>query len=227
LQHLALRANYSLVCGRYERDGYTGYGRRPLRQLDWGNPGYLAAYAREIARLHARIGGSLIVMGVSYSGFGVATLASHHPELHPDRLIVIDSYLDLASRRRALPDGAATAREIDRETGGSTSALAQRSVSAAGLAQLVRGGTRLSVVWTVSPAEQREFRGATCGLDASAATLARVARLLGRPVDAWVTQAKHGHDLWDHGRDILAGHPPGTRVVFGPDGRVPTGAYCH
>jgi pimeloyl-ACP methyl ester carboxylesterase len=227
LQLLARRANYTLVCGRYVQDGYTGYGLRQLRHLDWGNPRYLAAYAGEIARLHAHIHGSLILMGVSYSGFGVAALAAHHPELHPDRLIVVDSYLDLVSRRRALPDGAATAREIDGETNGSALALTRRSASAASLAQLVRSGTLLTVVWSVSPAEQREFRGATCGLDASAATLARVATELGRPVVAWVTQAKHGHNLWDHGREILAGHPPGRRIMFGPDGRVPAGAICH
>jgi pimeloyl-ACP methyl ester carboxylesterase len=227
MQPLARRTNYVLVCGRYARDGYTGYGRRPLRHLDWGNPQYLAAYAGAIARLHAHIPGSLILIGVSYSGFGITTLATHHPELHPDRLIIIDSYLDLVSRRRALPDAAATAREIDSETNGSTNALARRSVSAASLAQLVRSGTQLTAVWTVSPAEQREFRGATCGLHATAATLARVAVLLGRPVAAWVSQAKHGHNLWDHGRDIVAGHPPGTRFVFQLDGRVPAGAICH
>jgi hypothetical protein len=40
-------------------------------------------------------------------------------------------------------------------------------------------------------------------------------------------ETRHGHNLWDHGRDILAGHPPGTRFVFRPDGRVPAGAVCH
>jgi hypothetical protein len=42
-----------------------------------------------------------------------------------------------------------------------------------------------------------------------------------------VTQAKHGHNLWDHGRDIVSGHPPGTRFLFRPDGRVPVNAICH
>ena len=58
-----------------------------------------------------------MLIGVSYSGFGVATLATHHPELRPDRLVVIDSYLDLVARRRLLPDGHETAREIDSEAG--------------------------------------------------------------------------------------------------------------
>jgi pimeloyl-ACP methyl ester carboxylesterase len=226
MQSLARRTGYTLVCGRYALDGYTGYGRRALRHLDWGNPQYLAAYARAIARLRTHIPGSLILIGVSYSGFGVATLASHHPELRPDRLIVIDSYLDLVSRRDALPGTAATAREIDGETRGSPGALAQRTVSATSLAELVRRGTQLTAVWTVSAGEQREFRGATCGLHASAATLARVAALLGHPLFAWVTQARHGHDLWDHGRDIVAGHPPGTRFAFAPGGRVPPDAIC-
>ena len=64
--------------------------------LDWGNPLYLASLAQIVAALGiAASVGQLILIGVSYSGFGVATLATHHPELHPDRLIVIDSYFDL------------------------------------------------------------------------------------------------------------------------------------
>lgn len=98
---LARRFDYTLVCGRYYLDGYTGYRLRSRRHLDWGDPAYLASLAARIAVVHASVGGDLVLLGVSYSGFGVATLASHHPELQPDRLIVIDSFLDLTARRAA------------------------------------------------------------------------------------------------------------------------------
>ena len=70
-----------------------------------------------------------MLIGVSYSGFGVATLATHHPELRPDRLIVIDSYFDLAARRRLLPDGHETAGEIDAEAGTTPAGLRRRSAT--------------------------------------------------------------------------------------------------
>ena len=92
---------YTLVCGRYYRDGYTGYGLRSQRRLDWGDPAYLASLARGSQSVHGPRWRRAALVGVSYSGFGVATLASHHPELRPDRLIVIDSYLDLPARRAA------------------------------------------------------------------------------------------------------------------------------
>src|SRR5436190_20418894 len=150
LRRLARRTRYTLLCGRYAKDGYLGPGLRSQRHLDWGNPAYLASFARAIARTHARVGGRLVLAGVSYSGFGVATLASHHPELRPDRLIVIDSFLDLAARRAAALSASETAIEIDTATGGSAAALAARSASVAGLAQLIRSGTELTAVWSIS-----------------------------------------------------------------------------
>jgi hypothetical protein len=225
VQALARRFHFTLVCGRYYRDGYTGYGLRSRRLLDWGDPPYLASFASKIEAIHRRVGGELVLLGVSYSGFGVATLASHHPELRPHRLVVIDSFLDLAARRAAAgPDG--TGAEIDAVTGGSAAALGVRTVSVDGLARLVREGTQLTVVWSVAAGERREFAGATCDLHANAATLADLAVALGRPVHAWVTQSRHGHDLWDSGRRIIAGRPPGREFVFGPDGRVPSGSIC-
>ena len=225
VQALARRFHLTLVCGRYYRDGYTGYGLRSRRLLDWGDPAYLASLAARIGALHRSIGGELVLIGVSYSGFGVATLASHHPELRPDRLIVVDSFLDLAARRAASgSDG--TGVEIDTSTGGSAAALQARTVSARGLAQLLASGTRLTVVWSVAPGEKREFNGATCDLDANAKILAQVSATAERPVEAWVTQSRHGHDLWDSGRRIMAGDPPGRRVIFEPDGFVPPGATC-
>ena len=221
LQALARHQHYTLACGRYWKDDYVGYGLRAKRHLDWGDPAYLADFARKIAELHRTVGGQLILIGVSYSGFGIATLASHHPELRPARLIVIDSFLDLVARRDALPATHPTAREIDSETGGSAAALHARSVDLRGLARLVRAGIRLTVIWSVSTSELTEFAGATCNRNANAATLAALARNLGRPVTAWITHSKHGHDLWDRGRAIIAGHPPGHETSFPPDGHIP------
>jgi hypothetical protein len=225
VQALARRFRLTLLCGRYYRDGYTGYGLRSRRLLDWGDPAYLASLAVKIEALHRRVGGELVLLGVSYSGFGVATLASHHPELRPDRLIVVDSFLDLAARRAAAgSDG--TAAEIDAATGGSRAALQARTVSVLGLAQLLRSGTQLTAIWSVAPGERREFRGATCDLDANARVLAELASTAERPIGAWVTQSRHGHDLWDSGRRSMAGRPPGTKIVFEPDGQVPPGSTC-
>lgn len=227
VQALARRSGYTLVCGRYAKDGYLGYGLRSHRHLDWGNPAYLASFASTIVAIHRQVGGPLVLVGVSYSGFGVATLASHHPELRPQRLIVIDSFLDLVARRASLPAGQETAREIDAETGGSVAALRERSVSVAGLAELVRSGTALTVIWSTAPAEKREFAGATCDRTANADTLQQLADHLHTAVSGWVTQSRHGYDLWDHGREIMAGHEPGTEISFTPGRPIPAAATCH
>lgn len=226
VRQLARSTRYTLLCGRFDKDGYVGPGLRRKRHLDWGNARYLASLARRVRAERARVGGELLFLGVSYSGFGVATLAAHHPGLRPDRLIVIDSYFDLVARRRRLPPRHETAREIDRETGGSRVALRARSARVVVLARLVRAGTRLTVVWTISPHEKRLFAGATCNREASAGTLAQLARVLRRPIAGWVTRGRHGHNLWNHGREIVAGRNPGARVVFRPAGGVPPGSVC-
>jgi hypothetical protein len=82
------------------------------------------------------------------------------------------------------------------------------------------------VIWSVSVAEQREFAGATCNRGANAGVLAQLAATLDRPVVGWVTQSRHGHDLWDHGREIMAGHSPGEEKVFQPRRGIPSGAAC-
>ena len=225
LRALARRSELTLLCGRFWKDGYVGPGLRAHRHLDWGNAAYLRALAREAGTLHNRVGGELLLVGVSYSGFGVATLASHHPELRPDRLIVIDSYLDLAARRAAAATGA-TGREIDAETGGSQAALEERSVHVDRLAALLATGTRLQVIWSIAPDEAREFKGATCNLAANATVLQRLSSALAKPVPEWVTTNRHGHDLWDHGREILRGELPGKKVIFRPGGSVPPQAVC-
>ena len=99
----------------------TQGGASAERHLDWGNPEYLASLAQKVRAGPRRVGGELVLIGVSYSGYGVATLASHHPELRPDRLIAIDTYLELVPRRAALPASHQTARDIDAETSGSAS----------------------------------------------------------------------------------------------------------
>jgi pimeloyl-ACP methyl ester carboxylesterase len=223
---LARTARYTLMCGRYSKDGFLGPGLRSKRHLDWGNRAYLADFAEEILAKHEQVRGELVLLGVSYSGFGVATLAAHHPEIHPSRLVVIDSYFDLIARRRRLPAYHETAREIDDETSGSKTALRARSAGAQGLARLLRGGTRLTVIWTVSEHERRLFNGATCNREASAATLAELAHTLRRPIPGWVTRTRHGHNLWNHGTDILEGKIPGRRLSFPPSGRIPEGATC-
>jgi hypothetical protein len=225
VKDLARNTHYTLVCGRYDRDGYTGLGLRTERRLDWGDPAYLSGLAAAIAATHRDVGGDLVLIGVSYSGFGVATLAAHHPELAPARLIVLDSYLDLPSRRAAA-EGGSTATEIDAATGGAPDALLARSVDPEALAALVRAGTSVEVVWTIAAEEAREFRGATCDAHANAGILAQTADTLGRPLTAWVTQAKHGHDLWASGRKILAGRFPGTPVEFRPGAGIPAGSVC-
>jgi pimeloyl-ACP methyl ester carboxylesterase len=225
MRPVARRTRYTLVCGRYASDGYVGPGSRSKRHLDWGNPVYLARFAEIVAGLHRRVGGQLVLIGVSYSGFGVATLGAHHPTLRPDRLIVIDSYFNLVVRRRLLPDWHETALEIDDEIRSSPTSLRQRSVDARALAGLLRSGTELTVIWSVSEDERRLFNGATCSREASAATLARVASLLRRPVPAWVTRSKHGGDLWRYGVSIMRGSNPGRKVVF-RSGAIPAGSFC-
>jgi hypothetical protein len=141
-------------------------------------------------------------------------------------VIVIDSFLDLVARRKALPPTHETAQEIDSETGGSQTALAQRTVSVAGLAKLVRAGTQLTVIWSTSASEQREFAGATCDRTANASVLEQLASTLGSPVYGWVTQSKHGHDLWDRGPAIIAGKIPGRKVTFRPNTPIPPSSIC-
>lgn len=224
-QTLARAAGYTLLCGKYAKDGYTWHNLRAKRHLDWGNPVYLAQFARQIAQVHRRVGGPLIFVGVSYSGFGIATLASHHPELRPNKLIVVDSFLDLVARWRHGATGS-IGREIEAETGSSLAALRARSVDVQGLARLVRQGTQLSVIWSITRQEKLTFGGATCARDADADTLAKLARILHRPVFGWVTQGEHGFDLWNNAPAILAGHNPGREVRFAPSGAIPAGSYC-
>ena len=54
-------------------DRYVSVTTRALRHLDWGNRAYLAGLAQLAASKHRQVSGKLVLIGVSYSGFGVAT----------------------------------------------------------------------------------------------------------------------------------------------------------
>jgi hypothetical protein len=242
LRTLARRLDASLLCADYGRNRYERPGQQALRLEDWGDPAYDAAVARLPAQLEA--GGlkvsKLVVVGVSYSGFANAELVASQPRLHPDALVMIDSYLDLAARFALLPSYHPTRAEIVRAIGGTPAqvpdAYAQRSPShhLGNLAAEIRSGMRFVDVWSVAPSEAHEFHGATCSLDANARWLAQLATVLGRPVTGYATQLLHAHALWDHGRDVLrlagigAGSRqlPARRVQFRPGAPAPAGSYC-
>src|SRR5581483_4217231 len=98
----------------------------------------------------------------------------------------------------------------------------------------IRGGMSFVDVWSVSPGEAREFRGATCSRRANAEWLARLATLLGRPVTGYVTRLPHAHALWDRGMGLLqlAGVARTTRpleatpFVFEPRMPPAPASYC-
>ena len=219
LENLARHIGASLACTDYGPNRYEGVGGRALRLEDWGDPAYDAAVARVPAGLRAegvKIS-RLVVVGVSYSGFANAELVATHPEMRPDALIVVDSFLDLAARYAALPLHHETRLEIDRALGGTDAqrpaAYGERSPShhLAGLADAVEHGMKLVVVWSLAPEEKREFLGATCSRLADAQWLADLADLTGKPVTGYVTRMQHAHALWDRGQGLLqlAGIPNG------------------
>ena len=242
LRHLAAYLDASLLCTDYGPNRYTQPGQRNGRLEDWGDPAYDAAVARLPAQIEARgvKVSKLIVVGVSYSGFANAELVASQPQLHPAALIMIDSYLDLAARFDALPLYHQTRAEIVQAVGGTPdqlpAAYSQRSPShhLATLAADIRSGMRFVDVWSVAPSEVREFRGATCSEDANARWLGQLATIAQRPVPGYVTELKHAHALWDHGRSVLrlagvgrtAPPLPARRVLFQPGAAIPVDSYC-
>jgi hypothetical protein len=242
LRNLAHRLDASLLCTDYGPNRYERPGERTGRLEDWGDPAYDAAVARLPAKVEAEgvKVSKLVVVGVSYSGFANAELVASQPRLHPSALVMIDSYLDLATRFAALPLDHPTRAEIERSVGGTPAQLpaayASRSPSQhlATLAADIRSGMRFVDVWSVASSESHEFRGATCSWMADAHWLARLATVLGRPVKGYVTELRHAHALWDHGRGVLqlagidAGGPPlpARTVRFRPHSGVPRGSYC-
>jgi pimeloyl-ACP methyl ester carboxylesterase len=242
LQNLARRIDASLLCADYGLDRYETPTQRAGRVEDWGDPNYDAAAARlpgQLARSGVLIS-KLVVIGVSYSGFANAELVATHPELRAAALIVVDSYLDLTARFNALPAYHETRKEIQTVLGGTPAdvpqAYAARSPSnhLDGLATAMRNGMKFVDVWSVSPKENREFRGATCSLTANAQWLSQLAAVLGMPVTGYITHLPHAYALWDYGRGLLGlaglwtAAPPRTAqpVSFKPGGQPPAGSYC-
>jgi hypothetical protein len=242
LRHLARYLHASLLCTDYGPNRYDKPGERNGRLEDWGNPAYDAAVARLPARIeaHGVKVSKLVVVGVSYSAFANVELVASQPRLHPAALVMIDSYLDLATRFDALPLNHPTRAEIVRALGGTPEqvpdAYAQRSPShhLGTLAADISAGMRFVDVWSLAPSEAHEFRGATCSEDASARWLSQLATVAGHPVPGYVTQLPHAHALWGHGRSVLrlaglgrsAPPLPARRVLFQPGAAPPADSYC-
>jgi hypothetical protein len=243
LLQLATYMHASLLCADYWRNEATAPGLRDKRFMDWGDPQYGTAVAtlpERARRAGIRIS-KLILAGVSYTGYANAQLVATHPELHPAALIVVDSYLDLPARFQAAKPWRPTRKEIATVIGGTLAekpaAYRERSPShhLDGLAKAIRGGMRLVVVWTVSPAERIRYVGATCSRYASAEWLSKLASELRRPVDGYVTRLEHAKALWHHYPSLLAlagleRHSTDSRVFgrfrFRPGAPPSPESYC-
>jgi len=242
LLELAAYLDASVVCADYGRNGETSGLTRSKRFEDWGDPAYLAAAARLPGRVEAKgvKVSELVLMGASYAGYAVAELVATHPELRPRALVVVDSFLDLPARYRALPLGHATQVEMVRALGGTLSqrprVYAARSPShhLDGLAAAIRDGLRFVDLWSTGAAEKREFNGATCSPTANAQWLSSLATVLQRPVTGYVTQLRHAEALRNWWREVLAlagldrpyRHLSVQAITFLPGGTLPSGSYC-
>jgi hypothetical protein len=242
LLELAQYLGASLLCPDYGLNGEKSGLSRAKRVEDWGDPAYLAAAAQLPARLKAegvKIS-ELVLIGASYAGYANSQLVATHPELHPTALIVVDSFLDLPARFRALPLAHETRAEITKVLGGT---LTQRprvyldrspSQHLDGLAAAIRRGMRFIDIWSISYAEKREFNGATCSPAANAESLSKLATLLGRPLTGYVTQLDHADALRYWWRELLAlarlDRPyrslPAGPIAFQPGGPIPASSYC-
>jgi pimeloyl-ACP methyl ester carboxylesterase len=209
---------------------------------DWGDVGYLDAVARlpdQLRKEGVKVS-ELVLVGASYAGYAAAELAATHPELHPRALIIVDSFLDLPERFRALVPGQPTRAEMIRVIGGT---LAQRSLSyehrspshhLGGLATAMRHGMLLLDVWSVAPSGAHEFNGGMCSLGSNAYWLQRLSRILHRPVVGYVTKLRHAVALWDWWRQLLGlarlapttGALPATAISFQAADPIPPRSYC-
>ena len=242
LFELAAYLDASVVCADYGRNGELSGLSRSKRVEDWGDPAYLAAAARLPASLE-REGvkvSQLVLLGASYAGYANAELVATHPELRPRALIVVDSFLDLPERYRALVPGQETRAEMEKVLGGTLARRASLYESRSpshhldGIAAAMRGGMRFVDLWSTAPAEKREFNGATCAALANARWLAALSTRLDRPVVGYVTRLRHGGALRNWWREVLAfaGLDRPFRklsadvVTFRPDGVVPPGSVC-
>ena len=242
LFEIAAYIDASLVCADYRRDGETSGLTRSKRVEDWGDPAYLAAAAQLPARLEAQgvKVSELVLIGASYAGYANTELVATHPELRPRALIVVDSFLDLPERFRALPPGQETRTEMMRVLGGTLNQVpgvyAARSPShhLEGIAQAIRSGMRFIDVWSTGAAERREFDAATCSIDAHAKWLRALAGRLRHPLSAYVTELRHADALRNWWREVLAlaglDRPyrsfPARVISFRPAGPLPPGSYC-
>ena len=114
IKKLAAQLSASRLCTDYSANQQRSGATRAGRMQDWGDPRYLSYVAGLPAQLRkegVKIS-KLVLIGVSYSGYAVAQLVATHPELRPDALIVLDSYLDLTARFHATREGRPTRREI-------------------------------------------------------------------------------------------------------------------
>ena len=243
LFELAAYINASVLCADYGRNGESSGLSRSKRVEDWGDPTFLAAVARLPARLEEQgvKVSELVLIGASYAGYANAELLATHPELRPRALIVIDSFLDLPERFRALPQGQETRAEMIKVLGGTLRQVPQvyagRSPShhLNGLAAAIRSGTRFVDIWSISANQKREFNGATCTAAANARWLHALAIDLGRPVTGYVTQLRHADALRNWWREVLAfarlDRPyrsfPARAIAFPPGAPIPRASYCH
>ena len=207
------------------RTAISGPGLRSQAPSRLGRPRVSGELCRAIEAEHRRVGGSLVLIGAPTRGTAWRCSPRHHPELSEpadrDRLLprlgrspepasvhARDGPRDRRRERRVSDRGAPTERE--------------RARACPACPRRHRAGDHLEC----SADEQREFNGATCDRDANAATVAALAATVQSPVTAWATRSRHGHDLWDHGRGIMAGRYPGQPTVFPADGSIPPSAVC-
>lgn len=243
LEPLARKLKASRICPDFQRNGESSAGTSAARMEDWGDPAYLDYVAKlpdQLRKQGVKIS-KLVFVGVSYSGYANAQLVATHPELRPAALVVIDSYLDLATRFARLPSYHRTYKELVTMLGGTPAErgadYAARSPSGNldGLADAIRHGTRLLVVWSVAPGERRLFNGATCSIDANARWLGALAGRLGAPVTGYVTTLPHARVLRSWKLQLLAlvgvgpSPPeklPAQQFTFMPGAAVPAASYC-
>jgi pimeloyl-ACP methyl ester carboxylesterase len=242
VEPLARYLSATLVCPDYGPNGEDSAASRAKRIEDWGDPKYLGAVAqlpRELSEKGVKIS-ELILVGASYAGYAAAELAATHPELRPRALIVVDSFLDLPARFRALLPGQPTRAEMIRVLGGTPVerplTYKQRSPSdhLAGLADDMRHGMRLLDVWSVSAVEAREFNRGMCSIRSNAYWLRRLSRIVHHPVLGYVTELEHAVALWDWWRQLLAlaklapakGTLPATTVTLRAGRPIPSASYC-
>ena len=242
LYELVRRLHASLVCPDYGRNAEKSGSSRAARIEDWGDPTYLDAVARlpdQLVDTGVKVS-ALLLVGPSYAGYADAQLVATHPRLRPRALIIVDSFLDLSARYRALAPADATQREMNTVLGGTVAqrpgVYAARSPSShlAGLAAAIRSGMQFVSVWSTGRHERREFNRATCSRLANAEWIARLARLLNRPLVSHVTQLSHGDALRRFAPYLLAlagigkaSSPlPARTVVFRPGAALPAGSYC-